>query len=191
MPSPATARGWFGGGGPPGQSSGCSTRWRIAHRRGAGPARAARGDRQHPPQPQKDRSDPRGGLGGDRAKARIGELLAAVERRLASCGFGGLAEVVDLAGRAAVTAGLVSARVTGDAEHAVEIGLTDKSDAARSIAAGLWRLGVGAGQVLVLGDEFGALGEVPGSDSLMRIDETHRSTFASVGPGPARECRAG
>ncbi len=120
----------------------------------------------------------------DPPKARIGELLAAVERRLASCGFGDLAEIVDLAGRAAATAGLASARITSDAKH-IEIGLTDKSDAARSIAAGLWRLGVGAGQVLVLGDEFGALGEVPGSDSLMRIVETHRSTFASVGPEPA------
>ena len=73
--------------------------------------------------------------------------------------------------------------MTSDVKH-VEIGLTDKSDAGRWIFADLWARGVGPGLVLVGGDEFGSLGGLPGSDSLMLVDSTRGSTVVSVGVEP-------
>jgi trehalose/maltose hydrolase-like predicted phosphorylase len=119
----------------------------------------------------------------DPPKARIAELLEAIEARLAANGIGSLAEAAELAREAAVEAGLADARVTSDAKH-VEIGLTDKADSGRWIARFLREQGVGAGLVLVAGDEFGALGGLPGSDSLVLGPETARSTVVSVGVEP-------
>ena len=108
--------------------------------------------------PEPDWSDP--------PKSRITALLAAVEKRLRSAGLGGLRDAVEIAEDAARAAGLPDARVTSDAKH-VEIGLTDKSDSVRRLMAELEGLGVDSGLVLVAGDEFGPLGGVPGSDSLL------------------------
>ncbi|MGZ8741113.1 MAG: hypothetical protein ACXWZ8_11005, partial [Gaiellaceae bacterium] len=66
----------------------------------------------------------------DPPKARISELLAAVEARLRGAGLDGLREAVLLAEEAARNVGLPEAKVTTDAKH-VEIGLTDKADSAR------------------------------------------------------------
>ena len=119
----------------------------------------------------------------DPPKARIAELLQAIEARLAAHGIGSLAEAAELARGAAVEVGLPEARVTSDAKH-VEIGLTDKADSGRWIATFLRRQGIGAGLVLIVGDEFGALGGLPGSDSLMLVPEATRSTAVSVGAEP-------
>jgi trehalose/maltose hydrolase-like predicted phosphorylase len=119
----------------------------------------------------------------DPPKARIAELLAAVEERLRAAGVNGLSEAVALAETAALDAGLADPRVTSDAKH-VEIGLTDKSDSARWMLAELARLGIGAGLVLVAGDEFGPLGGLPGSDSLLLPSEAARSVAVSVGAEP-------
>jgi len=119
----------------------------------------------------------------DPPKARIGALLEAVEARLADAGLTGLAEAVELAQAAAHEAGLQDARVTSDAKH-VEIGLTDKADAARSVFDALRRRGIGPGLVLVAGDEFGPLGGMLGSDSLLLVPEAARSTVVSVGSEP-------
>jgi hydroxymethylpyrimidine pyrophosphatase-like HAD family hydrolase len=119
----------------------------------------------------------------DPPKARIDELLEAVERRLAGCGLTGLPEVVELALEAARAEGLAEARVTSDAKH-VEIGLTDKADSARWIARHLWQRGVAPPQVLVVGDELGPLGGLPGSDSLMMVPEMGSATVVSVGVEP-------
>jgi trehalose/maltose hydrolase-like predicted phosphorylase len=116
-------------------------------------------------------------------KARIAELLGAVEERLRSCGFGGLPDVVDLASMAAAEVGLPGARVTSDAKH-VEIGLTDKSDSARWILSDLWRRGIAPGLIMIAGDEMGPLGGLPGSDSLMLVPEARRATAVSVGVEP-------
>jgi trehalose/maltose hydrolase-like predicted phosphorylase len=102
----------------------------------------------------------------DPPKARIGELLAAVEGRLRAAGVDGLREVVGIAEAAAREAGLPAPKVTSDAKH-VEIGLTDKADSARWIFEELWQVGVTGSQVLVGGDEFGPLGGLPGSDSYL------------------------
>ncbi len=119
----------------------------------------------------------------DPPKARIDELLGAVEERLAASGFDGLPEVVDLAHLCAREAGVSIPRVTSDAKH-VEIGLTDKSDSARFVFGDLWRRGVAPGLVLVAGDEVGPLGGLPGSDSLMLVPEAGDATVLSVGVEP-------
>ena len=117
----------------------------------------------------------------DPPKARIGELLTAVQARLAAAGIAGLTEAVEIARGAATDAGLADPRVTSDAKH-LEIGLTDKSDSARWILRELWRCGIGPGQVLIAGDELGPLGGLPGSDSNLLV---HGATVVSVGVEPS------
>ena len=78
----------------------------------------------------------------DPPKARITELLEAVESRLRSAGLSGLRDAVEIALDAARRAGLEDPRVTSDAKH-VEIGLTDKSDSARWAFEELARRGIG------------------------------------------------
>jgi trehalose/maltose hydrolase-like predicted phosphorylase len=119
----------------------------------------------------------------DPPKARIADLLAAVEERLHRAGLAGIGEAVRVAEKAAREAGLRDPRVTSDAKH-VEIGLTDKSDSARWLLRELRRSGIGPGLVLVAGDEFGPLGGLPGSDSLLLVPETGPSTAVSVGAEP-------
>jgi len=120
----------------------------------------------------------------DPPKARIGELLEAVEASLRRSGLDGLRAAVALGEQAAIEAGLAGACVTSDAKH-VEIGLTDKSDSARWLAARLWAHGIAAEQVLVVGDELGPLGGLPGSDSKLLVDEMAAATVVSVGVEPA------
>ena len=119
----------------------------------------------------------------DPPKARIGELLAAVEERLAVCGIAGLVEVAALAHSSANVSGLPAPRVTSDVKH-VEIGLTDKSDSARWIYRELARSGLGPGSVMLAGDEFGPVGELPGSDSFLLVEEGAGATVFSVGVEP-------
>jgi trehalose/maltose hydrolase-like predicted phosphorylase len=119
----------------------------------------------------------------DPPKARISELLSAVEARLHAAGLSGLGEAVELARSAAGDAGLVDARVTSDAKH-VEIGLTDKADAASWVFATLRGGGVAPGLVLIAGDEFGPLGGLAGSDALLLVPATRRATVVSVGVEP-------
>ncbi len=119
----------------------------------------------------------------DPPKARIGALLDAVTRRLLDAGFSGLPEIVEIAHGAARDAGLGAAKVTSDAKH-VEIGLTDKSDSARWLIRDFARRGIAPADVLVLGDEFGSLGNLPGSDSLLLVPEAEGAVAASVGMEP-------
>ena len=91
----------------------------------------------------------------------IGELLDAVETRLRDAGLSGLRRRSALRSTLPTQAGVSDPRVTSDAKH-LEIGLTDKSDSARWVFDHLWRRGIGPGQVLIAGDEFGALGELVG-----------------------------
>ena len=120
----------------------------------------------------------------DPPKARISELLSAVQERLQGAGLSGLGAAVEIALVAALEAGLPDARVTSDAKH-VEIGLTDKSDSARWAFAELASRGIGPGLVLVAGDEFGPLGGLTGSDSLLLVPEGSRATAVSVGAEPS------
>jgi trehalose/maltose hydrolase-like predicted phosphorylase len=119
----------------------------------------------------------------DPPKARIDELLAAVEARLAEHHIQGLVAAVTLAEQAAADAGLAHARVTSDAKH-IEIGLTDKTDSARWWFDHLWRRGIAPEQVLVVGDELGPLGGLPGSDSMLLVGVGARAAAVSVGVEP-------
>jgi hypothetical protein len=119
----------------------------------------------------------------DPPKARIAELLAATLATLLEVGIGSLHEVCELARACGRDAGIADPRVTTDAKH-VEIGLTDKTDAAREIYPLLRSLGVPPEQVLVCGDEMGPLGGEPGSDSLMLAGEGARALAISVGVEP-------
>ncbi len=107
-----------------------------------------------------------------------------MEARLREHGLDGLPAAVELGEAAAAEAGLADACVTSDAKH-VEIGLTDKSDSARWCFEHLWLRGIAAEQVLIVGDELGALGGLPGSDSKLLIDDAAGATVASVGVEPA------
>jgi trehalose/maltose hydrolase-like predicted phosphorylase len=120
----------------------------------------------------------------DPPKARIGELLAAVDRRLQGAGLGSLAEAARLVLDAARESGLEDARVTSDAKH-VEVGLTDKSDSARWFVEHLWGRGIAPGELLVAGDEFGPLGGLPGSDANLLAGAAVRAVAVSVGAEPA------
>ncbi|MGE5272925.1 MAG: glycosyl hydrolase family 65 protein [Verrucomicrobiota bacterium] len=119
----------------------------------------------------------------DPPKARITELLAAVQERLRNAGLSGLDEAVAVALAASEASGLADPRVTSDAKH-VEIGLTDKADAARWSFAELKRRGIAPGLVLIAGDEFGQLGGLTGSDSFLLVPEGARATAVSVGAEP-------
>jgi trehalose/maltose hydrolase-like predicted phosphorylase len=119
----------------------------------------------------------------DPPKARIGDLLEAVEKRLRDHGLD-LPSVVAIAEEEARAAGVVTPRVTSDAKH-VEIGLTDKSQAATWADRHLAELGIGPGLVLVGGDELGNLGGLPGSDALLVPAGWERATVVSVGVEPA------
>jgi hypothetical protein len=119
----------------------------------------------------------------DPPKAHIADLVTAVEARLRDAGIPALRDVIEIAKAAARDVGLPDVKVTSDAKH-VEIGLTDKSDSARWAFAHLWERGIGPGLVLIAGDEFGPLGGLPGSDSLMLIPDAMRATAVSVGVEP-------
>jgi trehalose/maltose hydrolase-like predicted phosphorylase len=116
-------------------------------------------------------------------RARIAELVEAVQGRLRRADLAGLREAVEIGSAAARAAGLPDPRVASDAKH-VEIGLTDKSDAARWIFADLWKRGIAPSLVLVAGDEFGPFGGLEGSDSHLLVPETGAATVISVGAEP-------
>jgi trehalose/maltose hydrolase-like predicted phosphorylase len=120
----------------------------------------------------------------DPPKARIAELLAAVQARLREHQLDGLQAAVELGRAAAAEAGLTEACVTSDAKH-IEIGLTDKSDSAHWYFEHLWERGVCPEQVLIVGDELGPLGGLAGSDSKLLIGDAVGATVASVGVEPA------
>jgi trehalose/maltose hydrolase-like predicted phosphorylase len=119
----------------------------------------------------------------DPPKAEIDRIVAAAEQRLRAAGIDGLVEAAQIALSAAIDAGVSSPKVTSDAKH-VEIGLTDKADSARAVLAELWADGISPDQVLIGGDEFGPLGGLPGSDSMMLVAEAVRATACSVGREP-------
>ena len=106
-----------------------------------------------------------------------------MQARLRGAGLWGLGDAVEVAFAAARSAGLADPRVTSDAKH-VEIGLTDKADAARWAFAELGCRGIGPGLVLIAGDEFGPVGGITGSDAFLLVPEGARATALSVGAEP-------
>ena len=119
----------------------------------------------------------------DPPKSRIGELLAAVEKRLKAIP-GGIGTVIDMTADAAKEAGLRDPRITTDVKH-VEVGLTDKSD---SISYVMRRLAparaILSQEVLLAGDEFGPIAGFEGSDYRMVSRLAAGATIVSVGREP-------
>jgi trehalose/maltose hydrolase-like predicted phosphorylase len=119
----------------------------------------------------------------DPPKARIDELLRAVNRRLSSLP-GGIGAVIDLSARMAVEHGLADARITSDVKH-VEIGLTDKSDSISFLMRRLAPMrGIRPQEILIAGDEFGPISGVEGSDYRMVTRLAEGATLVSVGKEP-------
>jgi kojibiose phosphorylase len=120
----------------------------------------------------------------DPRKAEVAELQRQVGERLRAAGVPGIGACMELARELSHAAGLARPAITSDAKH-IEIGLTDKSDSMRAVTRALVS---GRGRlpqdVLVLGDEFGPVGDTEGNDYLALIPELRRSTYVSVGVEP-------
>ncbi len=119
----------------------------------------------------------------DPPKDRIGELLDAVNERLAAAP-GGIGAVIELTRRLSQQEGLPDARITTDVKH-IEVGLTDKSD---SIAYLVRRLApvraIHPQEILIAGDEFGPIAGFEGSDYRMVTRLAAGATIVSVGREP-------
>ncbi|MBI4557098.1 MAG: hypothetical protein HY706_05885, partial [Candidatus Hydrogenedentes bacterium] len=100
----------------------------------------------------------------DPPKERIGELMNAVNDRLRRGQVqGGIRHVLDRVERLAEQRG-ITLRLTSDVKH-VELGLTDKSDSVHYLIDTLARpRGISADDVAILGDEFGPIDGIEGSD---------------------------
>jgi len=112
------------------------------------------------------------------------EPAAAVRKRLRASGRLSLYGIVELATDAALRAGLPDPRVTSDGRY-VQIGLTDRADAARWVLDDLRRRGIAPRLVLFAGAAFGRIRGVPGADAPLLVPEASRSVAVSVGAEPA------
>ena len=119
----------------------------------------------------------------DPPKSRAGELLTAVNERLAPVP-GGIGAVIRLAERLSRDAGLRDARITTDVKH-VEVGLTDKSDSIAYVVRRLAPLrAIQLGEILIAGDEFGPVAGFEGGDYRMVTRLAAGATIVSVGREP-------
>jgi len=116
----------------------------------------------------------------DPPKAKIDKLLLAVNQRLKEHNVPSLSYLVKRVKEIFLEVGLEDPRITSDVKH-IEVGLTDKSDSTKFIRI---KLGIPPENMLILGDEFGPVGEVEGSDYLMLNEYTKGATFISVGKEP-------
>lgn len=121
----------------------------------------------------------------DPKKSQFSALLIDVQDRLKKSAFsGGIAKLMDEALTISRAAGLPDPKITSDIKH-IEIGLTDKADSIHWVAGNIVApRRISHDQVIFFGDEFGTVGGIPGSDSLMRVPELANATFASVGVEP-------
>lgn len=118
----------------------------------------------------------------DPKKAEFEKLFEAVSARVAPAG--GLAPLMEMARKIAVETGLSSPRLTSDIKH-IEIGLTDKSDSVRWAYENIIvKRNISPERVAVLGDEFGSIGGIQGSDALLRLPELKNANYFSVGVEP-------
>jgi trehalose/maltose hydrolase-like predicted phosphorylase len=118
-------------------------------------------------------------------KSEFKELLAAVTKRLQLAGIcGNIDNLIQDAYQIARSSGLVSPRITSDIKH-IEIGLTDKSDSVRWVNREIIeKRNLSLNRVAIVGDEFGMIGGLQGSDALLRIPELQAAHFISVGIEP-------
>jgi trehalose/maltose hydrolase-like predicted phosphorylase/hydroxymethylpyrimidine pyrophosphatase-like HAD family hydrolase len=121
----------------------------------------------------------------DPKKSQFKELLGAVQSRLKQTQLlGGLPALLNIARKLSQNAGLGSPKITSDIKH-IEVGLTDKSDSIHWIFENVLQgRGLMPNQVVILGDEFGKIGGLHGSDALMRVASLQDATYISVGIEP-------
>jgi trehalose/maltose hydrolase-like predicted phosphorylase len=119
----------------------------------------------------------------DPPKERIGELLSAVNDRLAPVP-GGIGAVIALTQELSTAEGLPDARITTDVKH-IEVGLTDKSDSIAYLVRRLAPLrAIQPEEILIGGDEFGPIAGFEGSDYRMVTRLAAGATIFSVGSEP-------
>lgn len=120
----------------------------------------------------------------DPPKARIDELLVAVQQRLREHGVaGGIQELIDRLEERCREVG-IELRITTDVKH-LEYGLSDKADSVAWIINELAKgLGVPNEDVLFMGDEFGPIGGFGGSDFKMVSPVARGAVYVSVGKEP-------
>ena len=119
----------------------------------------------------------------DPPKQRIGELLEAVNERLAGVP-GGIGAVIELTQRLSRQEGLRDSRITTDVKH-IEVGLTDKSDSIAYLVRHLAPVrAILAEEILIAGDEFGPIAGFEGSDYRMVTRLAAGATMVSVGREP-------
>lgn len=107
-------------------------------------------------------------------KHRIDDVVRLVDARFG--GFGGLCGLLRVA--AELAAGVPSElRLTSDAKH-VEIGITDKADSMVWVLDDVSRHGGTVADLIVVGDEFGPMGGLEGSDAKTAV---RGATIYSVG----------
>ena len=118
-------------------------------------------------------------------KDQVVELLRAVTSVLDQTQVKrGFSELLERATESAQRFGLNNPQITTDLKH-IEVGLSSKRDSVKWVVKNLiHNPHIHQQEVLVIGDEFGALGGVSGSDSLMRLPELAQSLFISVGLEP-------
>jgi len=118
----------------------------------------------------------------DPPKERIGELLAAVKRRLLAAGIaGGIRWIMDRVAELADEHD-IALKLTTDVKH-VEFGLTDKSDSVAYLANEFAPAqGLSPKDILILGDEFGPIDGFEGSDYKTFV--LPEATYVSVGREP-------
>ncbi len=119
----------------------------------------------------------------DPPKAKIAQLLQAVNQRLAAAHVpDGIQGVVRMTEELAKAQGL-DARITSDTKH-IEIGLTDKADAIAWVKHDLIQPeGIPWHDVLIAGDELGPIGGFEGSDNRLRVGVAD-AVVVSVGVEP-------
>ena len=119
----------------------------------------------------------------DPPKQRIGELLEAVNERLAGVP-GGIGAVIELTQRLSRQEGLRDSRITTDVKH-IEVGLTDKSDSIAYLVRHLAPVrAILPEEILIAGDEFGPIAGFEGSDYRMVTRLAAGATMVSVGREP-------
>jgi trehalose/maltose hydrolase-like predicted phosphorylase len=121
----------------------------------------------------------------DPQKSQMVDLLEAVRARLKSnphCIE--LSEIFRMSHQIAEECGIRDAKITSDIKH-IEIGLTDKSDSVHWVLENVIRpRDIPLSEILILGDEFGVVGGIPGSDTFLQIPEFERVLAVSVGIEP-------
>lgn len=121
----------------------------------------------------------------DPKKSEFGELFIDVQQRLHNAGIKeGIAGLMAKAFEYSRDLGALSSKITSDIKH-IEIGLTDKADSIHWISEHIVRpKEIPHERIIFVGDEYGSVGGIIGSDALMRVGELTGATFMSVGVEP-------